>query len=137
MKKIDIACVIDDDEIYTFTVKRIIDNSQLANKTLFFPNGQLALDFFKEYLHQTDSLPDLILLDINMPILNGWQFMDEFIKLSPLIPKRIVVYIVSSSVHDADIRKARSYEQVSDFIVKPITTEMFKRMIAETVASTE
>jgi hypothetical protein len=57
MKKIDIACVIDDDEIYTFTVKRIIDNSQLANKTLFFPNGKLALDFFKEYLHQTDSLP--------------------------------------------------------------------------------
>jgi CheY-like chemotaxis protein len=134
MKKIDIACVIDDDDIYTFTVKRIIDNSQLANKTLFFPNGKLALDFFKEYLHQKDSLPDLILLDINMPILDGWQFMDEFITLSPLIPKRIVVYIVSSSIDDADIRKAKSYEQVSDFIVKPITTEMFRKMIDETTS---
>jgi CheY-like chemotaxis protein len=134
MKKIDIACVIDDDEIYTFTVKRIIDNSELAKKTLFFPNGRLAIDFFKEYLHQKDSLPDLILLDINMPILNGWQFMDEFVTLRPLISKRIVVYIVSSSVDDRDMRRARAYEEVSDFIVKPITSEMFRQMIAETVS---
>jgi CheY-like chemotaxis protein len=70
-----------------------------------------------------------------MPILDGWQFMDEFITLSPLIPKRIVVYIVSSSIDDRDIRKAKSYEQVSDFIVKPITTAMFRKMVEETTAS--
>jgi CheY-like chemotaxis protein len=134
MKKIDIACVIDDDEMYTFTVKRIIDNSQLAAKTLFFPNGKLAIDFFREYMHQTDSLPDLILLDINMPILNGWEFMDQFVTLKPMIPKKITVYIVSSSIDERDIRRARSYEQVSDFIVKPITTAMFKEMIQTAVA---
>jgi CheY-like chemotaxis protein len=131
MNKIDIACVIDDDVIYTHTVKRIIDSSQIANKTLFFPNGQLGIDFFKEYLHQTESLPDLILLDINMPILDGWQFMDEFVKLSPLINKKITVYIVSSSIDEDDHKKALSYQQVSDFIVKPITVALLKKMVED------
>lgn len=132
--KIDIACVIDDDQIYTFTVKRIIDNSQIANKTLFFPNGQLALDFFNEYLHQTQHLPDLILLDINMPVLDGWQFMDAFVKLIPHIDKKITVYIVSSSIDEADFQKAKTYEQVSDFIVKPITVARLKKMAEDVVA---
>ncbi len=134
MKKIAIACVIDDDEIYTFTVKRVIDNSQLAEKTLFFSNGKLALDFFKEYLHQTADLPDLILLDINMPVLDGWQFMDEFVKLSPQINKRIFVYIVSSSVDRADINKAKGYSQISDFIVKPVTAAMFRKVVESLAA---
>jgi CheY-like chemotaxis protein len=131
MSKIDIACVIDDDEIYTYAVKRIIESSQIAAKTLFFPNGKLALLFFEEYLHQTESLPDLILLDINMPILDGWQFMDEFVKLSPLIHKKITVYIVSSSIDEADFQKARSYEQISDFVVKPVTVAKLKKIVEE------
>ncbi len=134
MKKIDVACVIDDDEIYTFTIKRLIDKSQIASKTLYFENGKLALDFFNEFLHQAADLPDLILLDINMPVLDGWQFMDEFIKLSPHINKRITVYIVSSSVDQADINKAKSYEQISDFIVKPVSAAMFRKM-AESLAA--
>jgi CheY-like chemotaxis protein len=134
MKKIDIACVIDDDDIYTFTIKKIIDNSQLAEKTLYFPNGKVALDFFNEYLHQTTHLPDLILLDINMPVLDGWQFMDEFIKLSPLINKRIVVYIVSSSIDRADFNKAKGYEQISDFIVKPVSSATFRKMVEDLAA---
>jgi len=128
---IDIACVIDDDEIYTFTVKRIINNSQIAAKTLFFPNGKLAIDFFKAYIDERESLPDLILLDINMPVLDGWQFMDEFVKLSPLIKKKITVYIVSSSIDEEDFKKARTYEQVSDFIIKPVTGVLLKKMSGE------
>lgn len=134
MRKIDIACVIDDDDIYTFTIKRIIDNSQLAEKTLFFTNGKLALDFFHECLDQPSQLPDLILLDINMPVLDGWQFMDEFIKLSPRINKQITVYIVSSSVDRSDINKAKKYEQISDFIIKPISSAMFRKMVADMAA---
>jgi len=129
MKKFDIACVIDDDEIYTFTIKRIIANSEIAEKTLFFPNGKLAIDFFTEYVHQTDSLPDLILLDINMPVLDGWQFMDEFVKIRPLIQKRVIIYIVSSSIDEADFAKAKTYEQISDFIVKPVSVEKLRKMV--------
>lgn len=136
MNKINIACVIDDDEIYTFAVKRIIAHAKFAEKTLFFHNGKVALDFFIEYLNQADMLPDVILLDINMPVLDGWQFMDEFVKLKPHIDKKVIVYIVSSSIAEDDLNKARSIEAVSDFIVKPITVEKL-HLILEQINQSE
>ncbi|RFZ90310.1 response regulator [Mucilaginibacter conchicola] len=121
MKKISIACVVDDDEIYTFSVKRIIAKADIAEKTIFFHNGKAALDFVIENRQNTGELPDLILLDLNMPVLDGWQFLDEFKALVPAIHKKITVYIVSSSIDEADYAKAREIELVSDFIVKPLT----------------
>ncbi|RFZ85943.1 response regulator [Mucilaginibacter terrenus] len=121
--KIDIACVIDDDEIYTFTVKRIINRAEIANKTIFFHNGKAALDFFTDNASRVEELPDVILLDINMPVLDGWQFLDGFVKLIPKFGKKITVYIVSSSIDEEDYARARKISAVSDFIVKPLTVE--------------
>ncbi|WP_183562176.1 response regulator [Mucilaginibacter sp. SP1R1] len=129
MDKVNIACVIDDDPIYTYTVKRIIDRSLIADKTLFFSDGKQAFDFFKENSAQTDRLPDLILLDINMPVWDGWQFMDEFVKISNTIKKKITVYVVSSSIDEDDHRKACSYKQIADFVIKPISDEVLKKMV--------
>ncbi|OOQ58259.1 response regulator [Mucilaginibacter pedocola] len=123
MTKVDIACVVDDDEIYTFTVKRIIGRSEIANKTIFFHNGQAALDFFIANAHNAEALPDLILLDINMPVLDGWQFLAEYVKLVPEMGKKITVFIVSSSIDEEDYARARAIEIVSDFIVKPLTVD--------------
>ncbi len=122
MGKINTVSVIDDDDIYTFAVKRIIGNSQVASKTIFFQNGKTALDFFVENLHIPENLPDLVLLDINMPVLDGWQFMDEFVKISHLLNKKITIYIVSSSIDEADRQKSKSYKEVAGYIVKPVTS---------------
>jgi len=120
MKKISTLCVIDDDDIYTFTIKRIIAKAEVAEKTIFFHNGQVAIDFFHNCLGVISNLPDMILLDLNMPVLDGWQFLDEFIKLVPRIGKKILIYVVSSSIDEDDFKRARAMEQVSDFIVKPL-----------------
>jgi CheY-like chemotaxis protein len=123
MNKIKIACVVDDDEIYTFTVTRIIARSEIAEKTIFFHNGRVALDFFIANAKKQEELPDLILLDINMPVLDGWQFLDEYVKMAPRLGKKITVFIVSSSIDEDDYARARAFEVVSDFIVKPLTVE--------------
>ncbi|MBK0380479.1 response regulator [Mucilaginibacter segetis] len=129
MNKISIACVVDDDEIYTFTVRRIIDRSAIAEKTIFFHNGQAALDFLIENLEKHNELPDLILLDLNMPVLDGWQFLDEFALLKPRLNKKITVYIVSSSIDEDDYNRAKAIEIVTDFIVKPLTVDHLKDIL--------
>lgn len=129
MNKIDTLCVIDDDEIYTYTIKRIIKAADITEKTQFFENGQDALDFFITHQHQTELLPDLILLDLNMPVLDGWQFLAEFIRLKPSLKKKITVYIVSSSVDEDDYLRAKAIEQVSDFVVKPISVQQLQELV--------
>ncbi|QXV65383.1 response regulator [Mucilaginibacter achroorhodeus] len=123
MKKINVACVVDDDEIYTFSVKRIIAKADIADKTIFFHNGKAALDFIIENMNNNGELPDLILLDLNMPVLDGWQFLDEFAAVLPGLNKKITVYIVSSSIDQDDYRKAKQIELVTDFVVKPLTVD--------------
>ncbi|MFD0793499.1 response regulator [Mucilaginibacter litoreus] len=131
MKKISIACVVDDDEIYTFSVKRIIAKADIAEKTIFFHNGQVALDFLIANMQHTQDLPDLILLDLNMPVLDGWQFLDEFAAIMPGFSKRITVYIVSSSIDQADYERAKAIELVTGFIVKPLTVNHLHDILSQ------
>lgn len=130
-KTIDIACVIDDDDVYHFTIKRLIKATKFAGKTLFFQDGLLALHFFKEYFEQPDELPDVIMLDINMPVLDGWQFMAEFVKIKPHLPKKIIVYMVTSSINDEDIFKANKIAEISDYIVKPVSENTMMHILED------
>lgn len=77
----------------------------------------------------SSSLPSVILLDLNMPILDGWQFLDEFTKFKPA--KKITIYIVSSSIDQNDHQKAANYSGVSKFYVKPITKQHLTTMLED------
>ncbi len=129
MKKIDIACIIDDDPIFIYGVKKIMELINFSKSLMIFKNGEDALNGLKKIVSSNQKLPDVILLDLNMPILDGWQFLDEFVTIP--CKKKIVIYIVSSSVDPEDILKAKSYELVSDYIVKPVTVEKLKDILVD------
>ncbi|MBI2419991.1 MAG: response regulator [Ignavibacteriales bacterium] len=105
-------------------MKRMIDKSDRVKETHFFFNGKTAIDNLRLIAGEKDKLPDLIFLDLNMPVMDGWQFLDEFTALSDLFAKKIPIYIVSSSIAAEDILRAKSYEVVNEYIVKPVTKEM-------------
>ncbi|OAB81439.1 response regulator [Cochleicola gelatinilyticus] len=137
MKNLYNICVIDDDKIYQFTISKTIKVYDLANEILIFSDGEEALDFFIKNIDNTKDLPDIILLDINMPIMDGFQFMEEYIKLKPRVGKKILIYMVSSSVDPSDIRRAEMISEISDYIIKPIEpgelveiVESFRRNIS-------
>jgi CheY-like chemotaxis protein len=130
MNKISTTWIIDDDEIYSFAIKIIMKRANISEKTLFFQNGKIAIDFFIENLHKPDELPDLILLDLNMPVLDGWQFLDAYEKLEPQISKSIAIYLVSSTIDEQDYNRAKSISCVTDLIVKPLTTSDINRILA-------
>jgi CheY-like chemotaxis protein len=88
---------------------------------VIYNNGQEALDGIVKITKSGEKLPAIILLDLNMPIMNGWEFLDEFIKMPTNNTKPTSIYIISSSVDPRDLEKVKSYEKVSNYILKPIT----------------
>ncbi len=125
------VCLIDDDNIYQFTARRILELTGLAGEIQSFYNGKEAITYFKDERNlQSENLPDVIFLDINMPVMNGWEFLEEYKTIHSHFPKHIVVYVVSSSIDDNDMRKSREYKEVSDYIIKPVNRDRYKELIS-------
>lgn len=122
---IRVACIIDDDSMYVNLVKRIIEAKKLCQSLLVFENGKQALTYFEAILGSIDqeSIPEIIFLDLNMPVMDGWEFLEKFITIKNKFGKIITLYIVSSSINPLDIKKARSINEVRDYLVKPVTID--------------
>jgi len=120
--------LVDDDPLYQFILKRQIANSGVPARLLQFHDGMEALDYFISNQTDTVNLPDLVLLDINMPYIDGWQFLDEIAKID-LAKKNIRIYIVSSSDSIADQQRAMTYNSLAGYLCKPMTIEKFLKII--------
>ncbi|PRX44458.1 response regulator [Salegentibacter salegens] len=129
-QKVELACIIDDDKIYVNLVKKIIEIKKLSNNLLIFKNGMEALDHFKLILENAseEKLPDIIFLDINMPVMDGWEFLNEFIKIKNNFEKKITLYVVSSSIDPRDLERAKSFNLVTDYLIKPIELKKFEKI---------
>ncbi|HUH27187.1 response regulator [Gelidibacter sp.] len=129
MKKINTICIIDDDPIFRFGTKKMMETVQFSLKFLVYKNGKDAFDNLLPQLQMNSNVPDVILLDLNMPLMDGWQLLDELVKIPTA--KNIPIYIVSSSVDSRDIKKAKSYKMVSKYIVKPFSVSKIQQLMEE------
>jgi|MDTD01.1.fsa_nt_gb CheY-like chemotaxis protein len=126
--KINLACVVDDDSTYTYSVSRILKTSTVFNNYVVFNNGFEAMEYFKTVLKDADKIPDILFLDINMPMMDGWHFLEEFAEIKPHLAKAVTIYMVSSSILDVDINRAKKLSNVTGYIVKPINIEQFEKI---------
>ena len=133
-EKIKMACIIDDDSIYVNLVKKIIETKKLCDNLLVFNNGKDGIDYFESILQnlEQNDIPEIILLDINMPVMDGWEFIERFTKIQNKFKKRITLYVVSSSINATEIEKAKSLSSVENYLVKPVNIDELEAVFART-----
>jgi two-component system chemotaxis response regulator CheY len=124
-----IVAIIDDDKIFQLTASKTILASQVTNRILQFENGEDALQFLKSNLSNPSVLPDYIFLDINMPFVDGWMFLEDYAKLTASLSKPATIYMVSSSIDPRDIARAKSNGHIADYVVKPVTSDKFAALL--------
>lgn len=126
MKTPKLAYVVEDDPITSSITKLIIKKSLHCDEVQTYANGQRAFERLTTALRNGATLPDLILLDLNMPLMDGWEFLDAFAGL-PLAAD-VCVFILTSSIHPDDISKAAYYKEVRGYFSKPLDNDNVARM---------
>jgi CheY-like chemotaxis protein len=129
MKPLDSICIIDDDNIYTFLLKKTISKLNAADNIVTYPNGREALDGLIAQIKNGEQLPQVILLDINMPVVDGWTFLEEFADYKESVLKHTDIYIVSSSIADEDRKRAVQYKEIKDYLVKPLASATILKLV--------
>lgn len=113
--------IIDDDLLYQLLTTKIIEKSKLFFSISSFNNGKKGIEALLNRLENKEPLPDIILLDINMPVMDGWDFIEEMGMLESLKNKQITIYIASSSIAIEDKNKSKTYSAILGYLSKPIT----------------
>jgi len=119
--RLDLVMLVDDNETDNFISKRIIEITKFARNVIIKSSGKSALEYIGAHRNEPDKLPDLIFLDINMPIVDGFVFLYEFEKFAEIVKNKCRVIILSSSDNKRDIDKIVNNDHVIKFITKPLT----------------
>lgn len=129
-KKLKRILLIDDSPADNFIHKRRIKSANVAEDIVVKENGQDALDYLNTVL-EDDSYPapELIFLDINMPVMNGWEFLEEYEKLLEERKARIVLTMLTTSNSPKDRERAEKFAFLSDFTEKPLTVEILTKIL--------
>ncbi|WP_299884635.1 response regulator [uncultured Lacinutrix sp.] len=131
---VELACIIDDDSVYVNLVKKIIETKKLCENLLVFSDGKQSIEYFEAILQnlEAEQIPEIIFLDLNMPVMDGWEFLERFTKIKNKLDKAITLYVVSSSINPLDINRAKSLSSVEDYLIKPVNISELESIFTKT-----
>ncbi|MCW3090568.1 MAG: response regulator [Ferruginibacter sp.] len=141
LEQLNCIMVIDDDEPTNFLNTMLIEDANCTKHLRIVESGLKALDYFENLLRKKKDIiayipPDLVFLDINMPCMNGWEFLEEYRNLQNEQPHRPVIIMLTTSLDPEDRVKAANIPEVAGFENKPLTSEMIDRLIKTHFAPT-
>jgi CheY-like chemotaxis protein len=122
-EKIHMVMLVDDNDTDNFISKKIIEIAGFCDRIELMSSGKRALDYLEREKENLENLPDLIFLDINMPIVDGFVFLYEFEKFPAAVKKKCKVAVLSSSNNKSDVKRIMENQNVVKFITKPLSTD--------------
>lgn len=122
MPQYNFIMLVDEDEIDNIINQKIIEANNFSENIVVFQQGQEALDYLHDNSGTPATLPDLIFLDINMPVMDGFQFLEEFEKLPESVHQKVKIIMLSSSISPRDIDRAASNRFVIKYLNKPLNS---------------
>jgi len=132
--KIPNLWIIDDDPMSSFYIKRLAELGELAHIITIYNTAQGAINYLLHHRKTVEHLPDIILLDIYMPEVDGWEFLNQLKQIEDQLIKKAAIYIISSSNHPRDLSRAETFPDVRAYFQKPVTLEVLKDMVASFIA---
>lgn len=128
-EKLNCIILIDDNATTNFMHKIVVEKANCTKKCIAFQCAIKALDYLKKPENRDFEKPDLIMLDINMPIMDGWGFLEAYENLKDEQKAQVVVVMLTTSINPEDREKAESFGIVKDFLNKPLTKDMIFEQI--------
>ena len=129
MRKFKI-CLIEDDPAFMYLARLIVQTVDNTADILSFDDGSQAFKFLEKNKTDFSSLPDVIFLDLNMPYMDGWAFLDAYDTIKNDFSKTIPIYILSSSISESDISRAASNPLVVEFMSKPFEEQKLAEILS-------
>ena len=130
MSKVKEVCIIEDEVIQVFILRKFFEKTDMVEKVTVYKNGKDALDSMKKRCEKNEPMPDIIFLDLNMPVLDGWQFFEMFTELEESHDTR--VHVLTSSLSKFDQEKAIEYGLKNGFYLqKPLSYEKINEILRD------
>jgi CheY-like chemotaxis protein len=135
-KPIRCILLIDDDPDDNYLHHLIIEESGLFDTVRIVENGQKGLDYLTQTDHPDYARPDVILLDINMPGMNGFEFLERYGQLDQSLRSRLVLLMLTTSINSADTKRATQINDVKGYLPKPLTKAMLEKIMNDYLGET-
>ncbi|PIB39423.1 response regulator [Maribacter sp. 4G9] len=121
--------LIDDSEIDNYINKAIISKSEIVSEVITKTSGKEALDYLIDLQDDVESVPEIIFLDIRMPGMDGYEFIEHFKNLPDALKGKCRVFVLSSSTNPTDVARSESYEEIEKHLAKPLAHHSIEELI--------
>jgi CheY-like chemotaxis protein len=128
MQLLNLIFIVDDDPIHQQIANIMIRRQGIGENVKTFSDAQDTLDYLKLHQDEPDLLPDLILLDLNMPVMDGWEFLNDYAGFYEQLSKEIGIFVLTSSIDDKDRKKVDNFSFVKGYLTKPLSSEIITKL---------
>lgn len=129
MKRLDLIFIVDDDPIHQQVAQIMIKRQGISKAMMAFSDAREVLEYLQEHRHNNSLLPDVILLDLNMPVMDGWDFLERYAGFYKDLSKSINIFVLTSSIDEKDRERVKAYPYVKGYLTKPLSKDVILQLV--------